>query len=153
VGATPTPMLSEIATAFHRLAEDIVVAHGTFDATDVDHAASAVDDKAAAIRTSGVSMRYSLEDVSRFYAFLISVKSLVKALEWEGNRGTWGKLTPSPTWSPPFPNLSWAGLTSCPTAGHRRGRADPGGGAAPEVPKPLVQAIADSAGERIHDVL
>ena len=50
-------------------------------------AVSAVDDKATAIRTSGVSLSYSLEEVSRFYAFLISVKSLVKALEWTGNRG------------------------------------------------------------------
>jgi len=47
---------------------------------------SAVDDKATAIRTSGVSLSYSLEEVSWFYAFLISVKSLVKALEWAENR-------------------------------------------------------------------
>jgi hypothetical protein len=49
-------------------------------------AVSAVDDKATAIRTSGVSLSYSLEEVSWFYAFLISVKSLVKALEWAGDR-------------------------------------------------------------------
>jgi hypothetical protein len=52
----------------------------------LERAASAVDDKVTVIRTSGVSLSYSLEEVSRFYAFLISVKSLVKALEWAGNR-------------------------------------------------------------------
>jgi len=32
------------------------------------------------LRTSGASTGYSLEEVARFYAFLVSVKSLVKAL-------------------------------------------------------------------------
>ena len=80
-------LLREIAAAFHRLAENVATAHGAFESTDLERAASAVDDKATAIRTSRVSLSYSLEEVSRFYAFLISVKSLVKALEWAGNRG------------------------------------------------------------------
>jgi uncharacterized membrane protein YccC len=78
-------LLREISAAFHRLAKNVAMAHGAFDSTDLDGAVSALDDKATAIRTSGVSMSYSLEEVSRFYAFLISVKSLVKALEWTGN--------------------------------------------------------------------
>jgi uncharacterized membrane protein YccC len=79
-------LLREISAAFHGLAENVAMAQGTFKSTDLERAASALDDKAAAIRTSGVSLSYSLEEVSRFYAFFISVKSLVKALEWAGNR-------------------------------------------------------------------
>jgi hypothetical protein len=81
-------LLGEISAAFHRLAENVAMAHGAFASTDLERAASAVDDKATAIRTSGVSMSYSLEEVSRFYAFLISVKSLVKALEWAETDGS-----------------------------------------------------------------
>ena len=81
-------LLREISTAFHRLAENVAMAHGAFASTDLERAASAVDDKATAIRTSGVSMSYSLEEVSQFYAFLISVKSLVKALEWAETDGS-----------------------------------------------------------------
>jgi len=42
---------------------------------------AAVDDKVTALRTSGASRDYCLEEVARFYAFLIGVKSLVKALK------------------------------------------------------------------------
>ena len=94
-------LLREISAAFHRLAENVAMAHGAFDSADLERAASAVDDKATAIRTSGVSMSYTLEEVSRFYAFFVSVKSLVKALVWAGNRQLPGGLRESGGATPP----------------------------------------------------
>jgi len=74
-------LLRTISTAFQRRADNVTLGRSAFVSTDVDHAVAAVDDKVTALRTSGASRGYSLEEVARFYAFLISVKSLVKALE------------------------------------------------------------------------
>jgi hypothetical protein len=79
-------LLKAISTTFHRLAENIATVQGNADSADLDDALSAVDHKVTAVRATGVSTSYSLEEVSRFYAFLIGVKSLVKALEWSGDR-------------------------------------------------------------------
>jgi len=74
-------LLRAISAAFPRRADNVTLGRSAFASTDVDHALAAVDDKVTALRTSGASRDYSLEEVARFYAFLISVKSLVKALE------------------------------------------------------------------------
>jgi uncharacterized membrane protein YccC len=79
-------LLRALSAAFHRLAETLAVPRAAFESMDVVRAMSTVDDKVTAVRNSGVSMRYSLEEVSRFYAFFISMKSLVTALTWAGNR-------------------------------------------------------------------
>ena len=93
-------LLREISAAFHRLADPIAVPRSAFASTDLERAVSAVDDKAAAIRTSGISMGYSLEEVARFYAFFISVKSLVKALQ--GDYGNDPNKRPFPqNYAPP----------------------------------------------------
>jgi hypothetical protein len=79
-------LLLAIAAAFHRLAETVAAPRPAVEAMDLAWAVSALDDKVTAVRNSGVSLRYGLDEVSRFYAFLIGVKSLVKALTWEENR-------------------------------------------------------------------
>ena len=74
-------LLRAISAAFQRRADNITRGRSTVASTDVDHAVAAVDDKVTALRTSGASRDYCLEEVARFYAFLIGVKSLVKALK------------------------------------------------------------------------
>jgi hypothetical protein len=75
-------LLRAIAAAFHRLAETVAAPCPAVETMDLARAVSALDDKVTALRNSGVSLRYSLEEVSRFYAFFIGAKSLVKALTW-----------------------------------------------------------------------
>jgi uncharacterized membrane protein YccC len=77
-------LLSEISVAFQRLAANVTPVHSAFASTAVEQAVAAVDAKVIALRTSGASTGYSLEEVARFYAFLFSVKSLVKALAGPG---------------------------------------------------------------------
>jgi uncharacterized membrane protein YccC len=79
-------LLRAISAALHRLAETVAVPRPAVEPMDVARAMSAVDDKVTAVRNSGISLRYSLDEVSRFYAFLIGVKSLVKALTRAENR-------------------------------------------------------------------
>jgi hypothetical protein len=74
-------LLRATSAAFQGRADNVTLGRSAFASTDVDHAVAAVDDKVTTLRTSGASRDYSLEEVARFYAFLISVKSLVKALE------------------------------------------------------------------------
>jgi uncharacterized membrane protein YccC len=79
-------LLDEISTAFQRPAETLAVPRAPCAPTALERAVSAVDDKVTAIRTSGVSIHYNLEEVARFYAFFISVKSLVQAFTWAETR-------------------------------------------------------------------
>ena len=77
-------LLSAISVALQRLADNGTLGRSTCASTEVEQAVAAVDAKVTALRTAGASRDYSLEEVARFYAFLMSVKSLVKALEGPG---------------------------------------------------------------------
>ena len=77
-------LLSAIPVALQRLADNGTLGRSTYASTEVEHAVAAVNAKVTALRTAGASRDYSLEEVARFYAFLMSVKSLVKALAGPG---------------------------------------------------------------------
>jgi uncharacterized membrane protein YccC len=81
-------LLRAISAAFHQLAETVAVPRSAFEPTDLAREMSAVNDKVTTIRNSRISLRYSLDEVSRFYAFFISVKNLVQALTWAENQTT-----------------------------------------------------------------
>jgi uncharacterized membrane protein YccC len=72
---------TKISAAFRRLAEDIRAWSLRPDWPQVGAALSALDDKASRVRASGAPIRYGLDEILRFYSFLLGLRSVAKELE------------------------------------------------------------------------
>ncbi len=74
-------LVSRISAAFKRLAESVAAWRFDADWSSLAGATSSLDEKAVAMRKTGAAASYGLDEVLRFYSFLLSLRNLARELD------------------------------------------------------------------------